>query len=107
MTDHCERKFAACLVCEPNFVRRIVAGIVRDEDLGDPLPEGIGKAVEHGGEGGLGVVGDNQHSDPRIPRRIVHRGRPPMVHARMIATGVTTGIQRSLPATHPRTAPGG
>ena len=102
VADHRERQLAACLVGEPDLVGRVVAGVVADQDVVDLLPEGLAAA----GRG-------RRRAWPRRCRRrparrsvdpTPHRftgADPRCVHARMIATGVTTGIQPStLDATH-------
>ncbi len=53
------------LVPEPDEVRRVVAGVVADEDLRDPGPKRFGDAVEHARERRRRVVRDDEDPDAR------------------------------------------
>ena len=77
-------------------MRQVVAGIVAHQDVVDLAAKGFRKPIEDGSEGVLGVVGDDEHADPWIPRRAALPGRPRLVHARMIATPPNRAERPSL-----------
>jgi hypothetical protein len=63
MADDAERKIRLRLVLEPDVVGAVVTGVIADEDLGHPSSERGGQAVEDAGEGGRGVIGDDQDAN--------------------------------------------
>jgi hypothetical protein len=65
--DHADRQVVrGLLVVETDQIGAVGAGVVADEDLSDLVAKALGDAVQGLGEGRRGVVGDDQHTDPRL-----------------------------------------
>src|ERR1700681_4284315 len=78
MTYHSEGQvIRELLIPEAHEIGRVVAVIVADQDLRDPLPKVTGNAVQDLRERAGSIVGDNDNANPKLGLRttpcVTHR----------------------------------